>query len=263
MDYACQVFDVMPEKYVFLWNTLIRGHADLGPCQEAIVLYRDVHRIGLLPDRYTFPFVLRSCAVLSALREGREVHCNIVKSGFDLDVFVQSFLVTMYSQCGEILSSEVVFGEMVVRNIVSCTSMIAGYVQNGFFGKGLGVFQEITMSMDGYAIQLFHRMEMEKVEFDYITIVSVISACANLGALNTGKWVHELVRCKGLETNVSIANALIDIPKRDCDQATLMEVARQSQVLTFAHPKARIDEAEANLNHANHPGLLEILRLGG
>ncbi|XP_058181358.1 pentatricopeptide repeat-containing protein At2g33760-like [Rhododendron vialii] len=127
MDYARQMFDVMPEKDVFVWNNLIRGYANLGPCQEALMLYRYMHRIGLLPDRYTFPFVFRSCAVLSALREGREAHCNVIKNGFDLDVFVRSSLVTMYSQCGETLSSELVFGEMVVRNIVSWTSMIAGY----------------------------------------------------------------------------------------------------------------------------------------
>ncbi|KAF7132186.1 hypothetical protein RHSIM_Rhsim09G0134200 [Rhododendron simsii] len=297
MDYARQMFDVMPEKDVFVWNTLIRGYADLGPCQEALMLYRDMHRIGLLPDRYTFPSVVRSCAVLSALREGREAHCNIIKNGFDLDVFVQSSLVTMYSQCGETLSSELVFGEMIVRNIVSWTSMIAGYVQNGLFKKGLGLFREmvalgtqpnavtlvsvlpacagleffnlgrlihgyaVKLGVDsdisltntlialygkcgivdtaeclfdqmpvrsqvswnsmiatyeqnnagGNAIQLFHRMEMEKVEFDYITMVTVISACANLGALNTGKWVHELVRRRGLETNVSISNALINM----------------------------------------------------
>ncbi|XP_028056369.1 pentatricopeptide repeat-containing protein At4g14820-like [Camellia sinensis] len=63
---------------------------------------------------------------------------------------------------------------------------------------------------DRSAIKLFRRMLIEKVEFDYITMVSVISACANLGALNTGKWIHKLVRNKGLETNVSITNALID-----------------------------------------------------
>ncbi|XAR67192.1 hypothetical protein NMG60_11013660 [Bertholletia excelsa] len=297
MDYARKMFDIMPKRDVFLWNTLIRGYADLGPCQEAIVLYRDMHRIGLLPDSYTFPFVIRSCGVLSALREGREVHCNIIKNGFDLDVFVQSALVTMYSQSGEILRSELVFREMLVRNIVSWTAMIAGYVQNGYFENGLRVFQEmVTMGtqpnavtlvsilpacagleflnlgklIHGYAvklgvnsdisltnalialyskcgnidfarslfdhmparslvswnamiaayeqnnasregIKLFHIMQAENVEFDYITMVSIISACAKLVALNTGKWVHELVRSQGLETNVPISNALIDM----------------------------------------------------
>ncbi|KAK9277500.1 hypothetical protein L1049_007044 [Liquidambar formosana] len=297
MDYARNMFDVIPKRDVFLWNTLIRGYADLGPCQEAIVLYKDMHRTGLLPDNYTFPIVVRSCAVVSALKEGKEVHCNIIKNGFDSDVFVQSSLVTMYSHTGETLNSEVVFGEMGARNIVSWTAMIAGYVQNGFFEKGLNIFREMLASgtqpnaitlvsilpacagleflnlgklIHGYgvklgvdlnvslmntlialygkcgnvevarslfdgmvvrslvswnamiaayeqnnaggdAIKLFRRMQTEKVEFDYITMVSVISACASLGALNTGKWVHELVKTKGFETNVSIANALIDM----------------------------------------------------
>ncbi|XP_059633236.1 putative pentatricopeptide repeat-containing protein At3g11460, mitochondrial [Cornus florida] len=297
MDYARQLFDVMHHRDVFLWNTLIRGYAYLGPCQEAIILYRNMHQTGILPDHYTFPSVVRSCAVLSALREGKEVHCNIIKNGFDLDVFVQTSLVTMYAQSGVTENSELVFSEMVVRNIVSWTAMIAGYVQSGFFENGLGVFREMVASgtqpnavtlvsilpacaglgflklgklIHGYgvklgvdsdislvntlialygkcgnvdiarflfdqmlvrnlvswnamiatyeqnnicgsAIKLFRTMQNEKVEFDYITMVSVISACASLGALNAGKWVHKLVRGKGFEANVSITNALIDM----------------------------------------------------
>ncbi|KAF8403263.1 hypothetical protein HHK36_011364 [Tetracentron sinense] len=297
MDYARKLFDGIPQRDVFLWNTLIRGYADSGPCRGALILYRNMHFSGLLPDHYTFPFVIRSCAVMSALREGKEVHCNIIKNGFYLNVFVQSSLVTMYSQSGETLNSELVFDGMVVRNIVSWTAMIAGYVQNGFFKEGLGVFRGMVASgtqpnavtlvsilpacasleflnlgklIHGYgvklgvdsdislvntlialygkcghveiarslfdqmvvrslvswnamiaayeqndacgdAIKLFRRMKTEKVEFDYITLVSVVSACASLGALNTGRWIHELVTSKGLETNVPITNALIDM----------------------------------------------------
>ncbi|CAL5328635.1 unnamed protein product [Camellia sinensis] len=274
--------DLMPERDLFLWNTMIRGYADLGPCQEAIVLYRDMHRIGLLPDSYTFPSVVRSCAVLSALMEGREfINYNVLAEWGDFN-------------------SELVFGEMVVRNIVSWTALIAGYVQNGFFEKGLGIFREmvalgtqpnaITLvnilpacagleflnmgklvhgcavklgvdsdislintlialygkcgivdtarslfdqmpvrslvswnamiaayeqtNVDRYAIKLFRRMLIEKVEFDYITMVSVISACANLGALNTGKWIYKLVRNKDLETNNLVRDAFDKLPHR-------------------------------------------------
>lgn len=98
-----------------------------------------MHQSGFSPDNYTFPFVVRSCAVQSALREGTEVHCNIIKNGFSSDVFVQSSLVSMYAQNGETLNSELVFNKMVVRNIVSWTAMIAGYVKNGFYKEGLTV----------------------------------------------------------------------------------------------------------------------------
>lgn len=297
MDYARKLFDTMPERDAFLWNTLIRGYADRGPCHEAIVLYRTMHHSGLSPDNYTFPFVVRSCTVQLALREGKEVHCNIIKYGFHSDVFVQSSLVSMYAQSGETLNSEIVFSDMIVKNIVSWTAMIAGYVQNGFYKEGLSVLRDMVTSgtqpnvvtlvsilpacaslkflglgklihgcgikvgvdsdmallnaliafygkcgnldtarslfkgmvvrnlvswnamIAAYeqnnagtdAIKLFRRMQTENVEYDYITIVSVISACASLGALNTGRWLHELARMKGFGTNASITNALIDM----------------------------------------------------
>ncbi|CAN0886423.1 Pentatricopeptide repeat-containing protein At1g08070, chloroplastic [Linum grandiflorum] len=297
MDYAQTIFDRVGQKDVFVWNTLIRGYANVGPCQKAVILYRSMHQSGLLPDNYTFPFVIRSCAVISALKEGTEVHCNVIKSGFDVDVFVQSSLVSMYSQAGDIFSTEKVFGEMGVRNIVSWTAMVAGYVQNGLYEQGLFLFKEmiclkaqpnaVTLAsvlpacaslefldlgkmihvygikvgvdsdtsvinslialygkcgrvdtaralFDGMvvknlvtwnamiaayehnnagrlAIKLFRRMLCEKVEYDYITMVSVISACASLGALSTGKWIHQLVKKRELETNVSVSNALTDM----------------------------------------------------
>ncbi|KAK4722530.1 hypothetical protein R3W88_012763 [Solanum pinnatisectum] len=297
MDYARKLFDQMPQRDVYAWNTMIRGYSNLGPCQESIFLYKEKHLRGILPDNYTFPFVLRSCSVLSALREGREIHCNIIKHGFESDVFVQSSLISLYAQSGETLGSELVFDQMRVRNIVSWTAMIAGYVQNGIPEKGLGVFLKMVdsgtlpnaitlvsvlpacarldcldlgMLIHGYSIKLgvetdvslvnalvafygkcglvdvawslfdqmkehsvvswnaiiaayeqndvgsspiklFHRMLDQGVEFDYITVVTVISACARLGALGTGKWIHELVKSKGLECNVPITNALIDM----------------------------------------------------
>ncbi|XP_058079585.1 pentatricopeptide repeat-containing protein At3g12770-like [Magnolia sinica] len=297
MDYARLLFDKTPQPDVFAWNTLIRGYADLGPCEQALILYKRMHFAGLSPDYFTFPSVVRSCAVLSALREGQEVHCNVIKNGFDSDVFVQSSLVSMYAQNGETSNSESVFDHMVERNVVSWTAMIAGYVQNGFFKQALGVFRRMVIAgtqpnavtlvsvlpacagleilnlgqlIHGYgvklgidsdtplvnslialygkcgnvesarslfdrkapknlvswnamiaayeqsgaaadAIKLFRRMQTERVKFDYITMVSVISACASLGALNTGRWAHELVKSSELETNISILNALLDM----------------------------------------------------
>ncbi|XP_058183292.1 pentatricopeptide repeat-containing protein At4g14820-like [Rhododendron vialii] len=116
--------------------------------------------------------------------------------GVDSDISPTNTLIALYGKCVIVDTANCLFDQMPVRSLVSWNSMIATYEQN---------------NAGGNAIQLFHRMEIKNVEFDYITMVTVISACANLGALNTGKWVHELVRSRGLETNVSIANALIDM----------------------------------------------------
>lgn len=297
VDYARKVFDAMPHRDVFLWNTLIRSYSHLGPSKEAISTYRNMHRSGLSPDAYTFTSVVTSCTVLSALREGKQVHCNLIKNGFDSDVYIQSSLVTMYAQNGEPSSSELAFSDIVVRNVVTWTAMVAANVQNGYLIKGLNTFIEmitsgtkpnvitlvsvlpacsssqflklgmsihglgVKLGVDSYisltntlialygkcgnvkiarslfdqmetrtlvswnamiasyeqnnsnesAIKLFLEMQSQNINFDNITMVSVISACANLGSLDTGKWVHELVKRNGLNSNIAITNALIDM----------------------------------------------------
>ncbi|MQL73667.1 hypothetical protein Taro_006004 [Colocasia esculenta] len=297
LDYARRLFDAMPDRDTAAWNTIIRAYADAGPCEGALFLYRDMHLSGLPPDRFTFPFVVRSCAVLSALDYGRQVHCNVIKNVLGLDVYVQSALVAMYAQNGEVPDAELVFEEMAVRNVVSWTTMVAAYVQNGAYEKSLEVFasmvgtglqpNEVTLAsvlpacvrweslrlgklIHGYgiksgldshpvvgnsliamygkcghvetarslfdgmtrrtlaswnamvatyeqnnegkkAIKLFRTMQTEKVAFDYITLLSVISACASSGALDVGRWVHNIARNKGIDANLSIGNALVDM----------------------------------------------------
>ena len=63
-------------------------------------------------------------------------------------------------------------------------------------------------------------MLLDGVETDYITLVAVVSACAEVGALGLGMWVHRLVLRQRLERNVRVANSLIDMYAR-CGQVNL------------------------------------------
>ncbi|CAI0449084.1 unnamed protein product [Linum tenue] len=54
------------------------------------------------PDSFTFTCVLKACSALPSLEMGRRVQCQILRRGFDSDVFVQNGLVTFYAKCGEI-----------------------------------------------------------------------------------------------------------------------------------------------------------------
>ncbi|KAF6138128.1 hypothetical protein GIB67_033542 [Kingdonia uniflora] len=114
MNHGRKLFEEIPQSDVFVWNTLIRGYAIMGPCEDALFLYRDMHFSRLLLDNYTFPSVVRSCAVLYALRDGKEAHCNVIKNGLGYDMFVRNSL--------DILSLEFVFEGIVDKNIVSWTA---------------------------------------------------------------------------------------------------------------------------------------------
>ncbi|KAF7131958.1 hypothetical protein RHSIM_Rhsim09G0134800 [Rhododendron simsii] len=157
---------------------------------KGLGLFREMIALGTQPNAVTLVSVLPACAGLEFFNLGSLIHGYAVKLGVDSDISLTNTLIALYGKCGIVDTAKCLFDQMPVHSLVSWNSMIATYEQN---------------NAGGNAIQLFHRMEIENIEFDYITMVTVISACANLGALNTRKWVHELVRSRGLETNVSIA----------------------------------------------------------
>lgn len=182
----------------FLFNTVIRAYAQTGDLKEkALVLYNAMLRCGVLPNKFTYPFALKACAGLGSLSLGQTVHGSAVKFGFDDDVHVQNTMIHMYCCCGSgVEYARKMFDEMPKRDSVSWSAMIGGYVRLG-------------LSTD--AVDLFRRMQIAGVRPDEITMVSVLSACTDLGALELGKWVESYIEREGIQKNVELCNALIDM----------------------------------------------------
>eukprot|EP01018_Ginkgo_biloba_P025794 Gb_04080 [translate_table: standard] len=208
LENARLVFDKTYDRNVFLWNAIIRGYARNGTYAESLQLYYQMQEAGIQADKFTFPFVLKACAGLSALEEGEEIHYHIVRNGLESDVYVGNALIDMYAKCGSIDNARQVFDKMPKRDLVSWTAMIAGYARNGHANE---------------ALTLFHQMHVAGVTPDSITIVSVLSACAHLGALQQGKWIHNYIIGRELESDVSVGNSLLTMyTKCGC-----IDIARQ------------------------------------
>ncbi|XP_057823025.2 LOW QUALITY PROTEIN: pentatricopeptide repeat-containing protein At1g11290, chloroplastic [Cryptomeria japonica] len=194
MDYGRQVFDRMPDRDVCLWNVLIRGYARNGPCEEALALYYQMQEHGVQPDKFTFPFVLKACAELSALQQGKKIHEDIVGRWFEKDIYVGNSLVAMYAKCGKIDIAREVFNKMSERDVVSWTALIDGLAQNG---------------NDSEALILFDQMVESGFEPNQVTLLCVLQACGRLGALQQGEWIHDKIIQRGLLSNVKISNSLV------------------------------------------------------
>lgn len=148
------------------------------------------------PDKFTYPFLLKSCARLGLTHEGEQLHGLVSKSGCGSDRYVEHSLIHMYSACGEPGYAYKVFDKMSERDVVSWTSMIDGLVDNGGFLEG---------------IRLFEKMVEEGVEVNEVTVVSVLRGCAETGALGVGRRVHELVREKRIGLKANVSTALINM----------------------------------------------------
>ncbi|GLT39609.1 hypothetical protein SLA2020_137910 [Shorea laevis] len=66
-----------------------------------------------------------------ALWEGLEVHGQVMRNGFCLDLYVSTALVDMYAKSGKMGFAGRLFGEMTERSIVSWTALICGYAKPG------------------------------------------------------------------------------------------------------------------------------------
>lgn len=54
-----KVFDKICERNVFLWNAMISGYAKNNLCEQAMRLYCEMRRSGILPNNFTFPSALK------------------------------------------------------------------------------------------------------------------------------------------------------------------------------------------------------------
>ncbi|KAI5660542.1 hypothetical protein M9H77_29335 [Catharanthus roseus] len=193
---AWYVFGKMEERDVFSWNILIGGYAKNGYFDEAMDLYHKMLWVGVRPDVYTFPCVLRTCGGTEDIRRGREIHVHVVRFGFESDVDVVNALITMYVKCGDLGCARKLFDGMPRRDRISWNAMISGYFENGGFLEGLRLF----LLMQEFCIQP-----------DLMTMTSVISACEVLGDVRLGKALHGYVARAEFGRDVSVDNILIQM----------------------------------------------------
>ncbi len=233
-----------------------------GPMQ----VLNNLVRQGICVGAYTYSSLFRKCNEMGDLTEGQKVHAHMIQSGFKPTVYVGNTLLSMYANNGSVEDAHQVFCKLVKKDVVSWTTMIGAYVKHGLVKDAFESFNQMqqegvkpnkvtcisllkacsspktlewgkfahvhiieaglesdvrvgTALINMYAkcgcsdeaFEVFSGMQQEGVKLDYITYVSILNACANQAALDRGKWVHSLVKRSGLESNVRVGTALIDM----------------------------------------------------
>ncbi|KAL2509821.1 putative pentatricopeptide repeat-containing protein [Forsythia ovata] len=195
-NYATAIFNRTYDPNIFLWNTMIRGLVSNDCFTQAIEFFCSMHKASFLPNNFTFPFVLKSCARNSDFGLGVEVHSLVVKVGFDCDVFVNTGLVSFYAKMGSLEDAQRVFDDIPEKNVVSWTAIMSGYI-------GIGRLTE--------AVSLFRRSLEMGLRPDSFTLVRVLSACSQLGDSRAGEWIHRYVLDIGMGRNVFVNTSLVDM----------------------------------------------------
>ncbi|XP_027075753.1 pentatricopeptide repeat-containing protein At4g19191, mitochondrial-like [Coffea arabica] len=181
---------------VVSWNSMITGCANAGEGFMAMELYHNMLYGGFRPDLSTILNLLGSFAKPNALLLGKLVHSHGVQLGCCSDVSVLNTLVCMYSRCADIDSARSLFDSIVDRTRVSWTVMIGSYAEKGDLED---------------AMALFHAMEAAGEQPDLVTVIYLISACGQVGALDYGRWIDSYAISRGLKSDIRVSNALLDM----------------------------------------------------
>ncbi|XP_062007439.1 pentatricopeptide repeat-containing protein At3g12770-like [Rosa rugosa] len=207
---ARQVFDEMPDKgVVCCWTSLIAGYAQSGKAEEALRLFVVMVEGNLRPEDDTMVSVLSACSNLDMSKIEKwvlilsRVFDNVDSKNVGSDS-VNAVLVYLYGKWGEIEKSRETFdgiSDSGKRSVLPWNAIIGAYVQNGFPVESLSVFRVMVGDPTRKP--------------NHVTMVSVLSACAQVGDLELGRWVHEYLKSKGnrgvIGSNRILATALIDM----------------------------------------------------
>ncbi|XP_057434652.1 pentatricopeptide repeat-containing protein At2g20540 [Lotus japonicus] len=230
VGYATLLFQQLVEPNVFSYNVMIKTYTHNHHHSQAITLFIQMLREptrSAMPDRFTFPFVIKSCAGLLYHRLGQQIHGHVCKFGPNSHSITENALIDMYTKFGDLNNAYQVFEEMTERDAISWNSLISGHVRLGQMKSARVLFDEMpsrtivswTTMITGYtrtgcygdALDIFRRMQMVGIEPDKISIIAVLPACAQLGALEVGKWIHMYSDKKGFLKQNELCNALIEM----------------------------------------------------
>ncbi|OVA12269.1 Pentatricopeptide repeat [Macleaya cordata] len=224
---AHMVFDESPLRDLVSWNSIINGYARSGKPSEGLKLFREMEMNKIRPDEVTMISMVSCCSQMEDLNLGLEFHRYIDEKGLKYTVPLSNALMDMYVKCGSLEPAQVLFSKMSKRSIVSWTTMLIGYANFGLLDSARKIFDEMPEKdvvpwnalIAGYvqckqgkaALALFHEMQAKNVKPDEVTMVSLLSACSQLGALEIGKWIHHYIEKHKLALTVALGTALVDM----------------------------------------------------
>jgi pentatricopeptide repeat protein len=86
----------------------------------------------------------------------------------------------MYAKCGALAKAQQVLEELPSRDVITWSSLIAGYVQEGQGEK---------------ALHCFEQMQREGLSPNAMTFACILQACGSIGADEKGEKVHDVIDC--------------------------------------------------------------------
>ncbi|XP_004491829.1 pentatricopeptide repeat-containing protein At5g15300 [Cicer arietinum] len=174
----------------FVRNALLVFHAKCGDLKVATSIFDD----SCKGDVVAWSSLIAGYAKRGDLKVARKLFDEMPER----DLVSWNVMITGYAKQGEMESARMLFDEAPVKDVVSWNAVIAGYVVCRLNRQALELFDEMSRVGGVYP--------------DEVTLLSLLSACAELGDLENGRKVHaEIMEISMGKVNTLLGNALVDM----------------------------------------------------
>ncbi|XP_038893523.1 pentatricopeptide repeat-containing protein At2g29760, chloroplastic [Benincasa hispida] len=228
LNMAERLFEGISCKDVVSWNSMISAFAQGNCPEDALDLFLKMERENVMPNSVTMVGVLSACAKKLDLEFGRWVCSYIERKEIKVDLTLCNAMLDMYTKCGSIDDAQKLFDEMPERDVFSWTTMLDGYAKMGDFDAARRVFDAMPVKeiaawnvlISAYeqngnpkeALATFNELQLSKIaKPDEVTLVSTLSACSQLGAIDLGGWIHVYIKREGIDLNCHLISSLVDM----------------------------------------------------
>ncbi|KAK9123760.1 hypothetical protein Sjap_013362 [Stephania japonica] len=185
----------MHDRNVISLNSMISGYSRNGNPENALMAFDRMVCEGVEPGQATVVSVLPACANLKGLQWGKQIAPRYTHALYRAGL-LEILVDFLEMGCTATTSTGPESTLADVSELWAATATIGGYVYNGDGSR---------------ALALCYPMLLEGVRPNLSTDAALLSSCVNVSALKHGKCIHSWVLRCGLESDVLVETALVDL----------------------------------------------------
>lgn len=193
---ARKVFDAMPHRDLVSWGAMIAGYCALGHGLLAFETFAQMQEYRIKPDKAIIVGLVQACCDTGSVNDLMLMQHYILETELDADRVIASIFIDLYAKCGCLKEANLIFGGLQSRDLVSCCSMITGYISHGH---------------SSLALDLYEKMQCKGIEPNRVVLLCTLQACGSLGSLRQSRIMHDQVIKRNFDSDAAIGNTLIDI----------------------------------------------------
>ncbi|KAF7834084.1 putative pentatricopeptide repeat-containing protein [Senna tora] len=226
---AFHEFLMISSKDLISWNSVLDAFGEREHDSKFLSLLHWMLREEIRPDSVTILIIINFCASLLRVEKVKEVHSYSVRTGFlvwGTAPTVGNAILDAYSKCGNMDYANKMFLILSERrNLVTCNSLISGYVDLGshhdanIIFKGMSETDLTTWNLmvrvyaenDGpeQALSLFSGLQVQGMKPDAVTIMSLLPVCTQMASIHLLSQCHGYI-IRSCFDDVRLKGALLD-----------------------------------------------------